>query len=125
MTLKYIKFDDEDLGVVETVRQMYGCDSFSHAVRPAAHMVAPSRRVTFPIPPSPKCSNTQRTLFSTEGIIQLPETSNVDALDALLNTVAHSYRFAWHDIDGARGQDQRWERKARRIRGANKSSKRE
>jgi len=97
MTLKQIKFDDDDLKAVEAVQRMYGCDSFSQAVRLAARMAAQSQRAVLPVPPSPKFSNARRTLSSVEGMIQLPDGMDTDVLDTLLSEAAGRYRFAWRD----------------------------
>lgn len=97
MTLKQIKFDDEDLKAVEAVQRMYGCDSFSQAVRLAARVVAGSQRVPFPVPLSPKSSNARRILSSVEGVIRLPADTDLDALDRLLSDVVSGYRFAWRE----------------------------
>lgn len=94
MILKQIRFDEQDLQAAETVRRMYGCDSFSQAVRLATRIVASRRRAQFPIPPSPKSSNVRRELKSAEGLIQLPPGVDLDALDALLYDVQQSYRFS-------------------------------
>jgi hypothetical protein len=97
MNLKQIKFDADDLEAVETVRRMYGCDSFSQAVRLAARIVASGQRLAFPLPPSPKYSKAKRELGSVEGLIQLPEDMDPDRLDAALAEAAASHRFTWHD----------------------------
>jgi hypothetical protein len=97
MNLKQIKFDEQDLKAVETVRQMYGCDSFSQAVRLAARIVASGRRMAYPLPPSPKYSNAKRALESVEGLIQLSDSIDPDRLDAALDEAAERNRFAWLD----------------------------
>jgi hypothetical protein len=83
MILKQIKFDEQDLKAVEAIQQMYGCDSFSQAVRLAARIVATNPRIGFPLPPSPKQAS-KRKPMSLRGIIQLPATLTAAEIDRAL-----------------------------------------
>ncbi len=97
MSLKQIKFDEDDLKAVEAVRQQYGCDSFSQAVRLAARIVASGQRLAFPLPSSPKYSKAKREFGSVEGLIRLPDGMDPERLDAMLAEAAASHHFTWHD----------------------------
>lgn len=70
MQLKQIKFDEEDLKAVEAIQRLYGCESFSQAVRLATRIVASQARTEFPLPPTPKHA-TKRQFKSLRGIVGL------------------------------------------------------
>ena len=97
MVLKQIRFSEDDLKAVEAVRRLYGCDTFSQALRLAVRVVAGQQRAALPIPTSPEFSNAKREFGSVEGIIHLPAGTDTDALDKLISEVARRYRFAWRD----------------------------
>ncbi|MEZ4677596.1 MAG: hypothetical protein R2932_25605 [Caldilineaceae bacterium] len=85
MTLKHIKFAEEDLQAVAQVQRLYGCESFSHAVRLAARIAARQKRIDLPLLPVPKHAE-ERHPKSLRGIIQLPENV-VDAMDDAISQV--------------------------------------
>jgi hypothetical protein len=86
MILKQIKFDEQDLKAVETIQQLYGCDSFSQAVRLAARIVAAHPRIGFPVPPSPKQAATRKPM-RLAGMFKLPDTVSEAEVDRVLEIV--------------------------------------
>jgi len=86
MTLKQIKFDEQDLDAVEAIQRMYGCDSFSQAVRLAARIVAANPRLEFPPPPAPKHA-AKRKPMRLAGMFKLPDTISESEVDAALEMV--------------------------------------
>ncbi len=97
MVLKQIKFDEADIEAAMTVQRLYGCDSFSQAVRLATRIVASQTRAQFPVPPSPKFSHARRERGSVDGILELPAGFDADAFDALLAEAAQRHQFAWRE----------------------------
>lgn len=86
MILKQIKFDEQDLKAVEMVQQLYGCDSFSQAVRLAARIVAAQPRSGFPVPASPKQA-AKRKPMRLAGMFKLPPTISAEEVDRVLESV--------------------------------------
>jgi hypothetical protein len=86
MTLKQIKFDEQDLKAVEKIQQLYGCDSFSQAVRLSARIVAANPRLGFPVPPSPKHAAKGRPM-RVAGMFKLPATISQEEIDRVLEEV--------------------------------------
>ena len=84
MTLKHIKFAEEDLQAIAQVQRMYGCESFSQAVRLAARIAAQQQRSDLPLPPPPKHA-AERRPKSLQGIIQISE----EAAEAMDNAISH------------------------------------
>jgi hypothetical protein len=97
MILKQIKFDEADIEAAMTVQRLYGCDSFSQAVRLATRIAASQARVSFPVPPSPKFSHARRARGSVEGILPLPAGFDADAFDAVLAEAARRHAFTWRE----------------------------
>ena len=85
MTLKHIKFAEEDLQAVAQVQRLYGCESFSQAVRLAARIAAQQKRFDMPLPPVPKHAE-ERQPRSLRGIIQLSEEA-AEAIDNAIHQV--------------------------------------
>lgn len=85
MTLKHIKFAEEDLQAVAQVQRLYGCESFSHAVRLAARIAAQQKRIDLQLPPVPKHAE-ERQPKSLQGFIQLPEAI-ADVMDNAISQV--------------------------------------
>lgn len=83
MTLKHIKFAEEDLQAVAQVQRLYGCESFSQAVRLAARIAAQQKRLDMPLPPVPKHAEERRPM-SLFGLIQLPD----DVAEAMEKTIS-------------------------------------
>lgn len=86
MKLKQIKFDEQDLKAVERVQQLYGCDSFSQAVRLAARIVAANPRLGFPVPPPPRHA-VKRKPMRLAGMFKLPATISQEEIDRALEEV--------------------------------------
>jgi hypothetical protein len=89
MTLKQIKFDEQDLEAVETIQRLYGCESFSQAVRLAARIAAAHPRLGFPIPASPKHAAKRRPM-RLAGMFRLPATVSDAEVDRALESVTSS-----------------------------------
>jgi len=98
MTLKHIKFDEEDLKAVEQVQRLYGCENFSQAVRLAARIAANQARNRVVPPPLSKhvAPRTPRSLW---GIIKLPPGADPDEFDKALHAVAQK---------AVRGTEEEW-----------------
>ncbi len=113
MTLKQIKFDDEDIKAVEMIWKTYGCDSFSQAVRLAARMVATNKRIATALPTSPKFSNTKRSISSVAGLIPMPDHLDPDQIDKTLDEVIANARLGTYKTIGV--SKQRVTRKAKQA----------
>lgn len=87
MQLKQIKFDEEDLKAVEAIQRLYGCESFSQAVRLAARIVASRERAEFPLPPVPKHAPKRRHQ-SLLGLVRLPP-AQAEQFDQALRQLKH------------------------------------
>ena len=85
MTVKHIKFTDEDLQAVAQVQRLYGGESFSHAVRLATRIAAQQKRAEVIVPPAPKHAEMRRPM-SLFGLIQLP-ADVVEAIDETIHQV--------------------------------------
>lgn len=83
MTVKHIKFTDEDLQAVAQVQRLYGCESFSQAVRLATRIAAQQKRAEVKVPPAPKHAEVRRPM-SLFGLIQLPN----DVAEAMEKTIS-------------------------------------
>lgn len=92
MQLKQIKFDEEDLKAVEAIQRLYGCESFSQAVRLAARIVASRARTEFPLPPTPKHAPKRRhqNLF---GLVRFASTEQAEQFDEALRRVKHKWQL--------------------------------
>lgn len=89
MQLKQIKFDPEDLKAVETIQRLYGCESFSQAVRLAARIVSSQARTEFPLPPAPKHAP-KRRYQSLFGLLRLPSAAAAEQFDEALRQVKYT-----------------------------------
>lgn len=63
------------------IQQLYGCESFSQAVRLAARIALQAGRLNIPLPPTSKFSRTKRELKDLYGIAQgtFREDFDIDA----------------------------------------------
>jgi hypothetical protein len=87
MQLKQIKFDEEDLKAVEAIQRLYGCESFSQAVRLATRIVASRERAEFPLPPVPKHAPKRRHQ-SLLGLVRLP-AAQAEQFDEALRQIKY------------------------------------
>ncbi len=87
--MKHIKFAEEDLQAVAQVQRLYGCESFSQAVRLATRIAAQQKRVEVTAPLVPKHAEVHQPI-SLFGLIQLPD----DVAEAMDHTISQVQREA-------------------------------
>jgi len=63
-----IWLDEVDRANIVAIQRLYGCESFSHAVRLAARIALQAGRPNVPLPPTSRFSRTKRELKDLHGI---------------------------------------------------------
>jgi hypothetical protein len=78
-----IWLSDEDKAAFVEVQALYGCESFSHAVRLAGRLALQTGRLNMPLPPTSRFSKTKRPPAAGNFFADLLELSDVIEIEGL------------------------------------------